>query len=59
MTDFSRFAAGRRFVADESGATAVEYSVLAAFIFLVIVAPLHLFGPALTAVFEKVVAGFP
>jgi Flp pilus assembly pilin Flp len=49
----------RAFRHDRSGATAVEYSVIACFVFLVIVAPLHLFGPALTAVFEKVVAGFP
>jgi pilus assembly protein Flp/PilA len=59
MTGARRFAALRRFGASESGATAIEYGIIAAFIFLVIVTPLQLFGPALTAIFERVAAGFP
>jgi pilus assembly protein Flp/PilA len=49
----------RAFRCDQSGATAVEYGLIAGLVFLAIVAPLQLFGPALTAIFERVAAGFP
>jgi len=59
MMDFMRSGAGRRFLANQSGATAIEYGIIATFICLVIVTQLQLFGPALTTMFEKVIAGFP
>jgi len=49
----------RAFRHDCSGATAIEYGLIAGFVFLAIVAPLQLMGSSLTAVFEKVAAGFP
>jgi pilus assembly protein Flp/PilA len=52
-------AALRAFRRDDSGATAIEYSLIAGFIFLVIVTPVSLLGPSLTEIFQKVVAGFP
>lgn len=51
-------ALARAFRHDRSGATAIEYGLIAGFVFLVIVAPLQFFGPALNAVFEKVMLGF-
>jgi Flp pilus assembly pilin Flp len=52
------FARLRAFRDDRSGATAIEYSLIAGFVFLAIVAPLQQMGPALTAVVEKVMLGF-
>jgi Flp pilus assembly pilin Flp len=52
----------RRFLADQSGATAVEYSVLCGFIFLAVVAAIVNFGAAATGMFNKLsnaVAGTP
>jgi pilus assembly protein Flp/PilA len=52
-------ALARAFRHDRSGATAIEYGLIAGFVFLAIVAPLQLMGSSLTAVFAKVAAGFP
>jgi pilus assembly protein Flp/PilA len=41
----------RRFSRDESGATAIEYALIALFIFLAIVASVRVLGPALVVVF--------
>ena len=46
-----------RFVKDESGATAIEYGLLAALIAVVIIGTLKLLGPALDAKFKAVLAG--
>jgi len=48
----------RAFRDDRGGATAIEYGLIACFVFLVIVAPLQLMGTSLAAVFEKVMLGF-
>jgi pilus assembly protein Flp/PilA len=48
-----------RFVKDESGATAIEYGLLAALISVAIIASLQLIGPKLKAAFDKVEAGLP
>jgi Flp pilus assembly pilin Flp len=53
-----RFLVFRYFLASQSGTTAIEYSVICALIFLVIVTPLQMFGPSLTGIFEKVILGF-
>ena len=44
----------RRFVADTSGATAVEYSVICACIFLAVIAALVNFGSAASNMFNHV-----
>ena len=52
----------RRFLTDMSGSTAVEYSVICACIFLVVIAALVNFGAAATNMFNHVsnaVAGTP
>lgn len=46
----------RRFGGDRSGATAIEYGLLASLIGLAIVASLQALGPQLVAVFLLVVA---
>ena len=46
-----------RFVKDESGATAIEYGLLAALISVAIIATLRLLGPALDAKFVAVLNG--
>ena len=44
----------RRFIADQSGATAVEYGVLCSCIFLVIIVAVTNFGTAATGMFNRV-----
>ena len=46
-----------RFVKDEVGATAIEYSLIAAGIALVIVAAVNSIGPILKGTFTTVAAG--
>jgi pilus assembly protein Flp/PilA len=43
-----------RFYADESGATAIEYGLIAAGIAVVIIAAVQLIGTNLSATFQKV-----
>ena len=43
-----------RFLRDESGATAIEYGLIAAGIAVVIVTAVHLVGSNLTTTFDKV-----
>jgi pilus assembly protein Flp/PilA len=43
-----------RFVNDESGATAIEYGLIAALLAVVIIGSLQLVGTELTATFTKV-----
>ncbi|HEY5336740.1 MAG TPA: Flp family type IVb pilin [Rhizomicrobium sp.] len=43
-----------RFVRDESGATAIEYGLIAAGIAVVIIAAVQLIGTNLSATFQKV-----
>lgn len=43
-----------RFVKDESGATAIEYGLIAAGIAVVIIATVQLVGTNLTSTFQKV-----
>ena len=45
-----------RFVRDESGATAIEYGLIAALIAVVIIGTLQAVGSNLTATFDKVSA---
>ncbi len=47
-----------QFCTDERGATAIEYAVIAALIFLAIVAAIIPIGVNLSAVFNAVAAGF-
>jgi pilus assembly protein Flp/PilA len=44
----------RRFLTDESGATAIEYGLIASLISVAIVGVLALLGPKLSAVFQTV-----
>jgi pilus assembly protein Flp/PilA len=44
----------RRFVKDESGATAIEYGLIAALVSVAIIAALGMVGDNLTATFEEV-----
>ena len=43
-----------RFISDESGATAIEYGLIAAGIAVVIIAAVQLIGTNLTSTFNKV-----
>jgi pilus assembly protein Flp/PilA len=43
-----------RFIKDESGATAIEYGLLAALIAVAIIATLEILGPRLNAKFKEV-----
>lgn len=45
-----------RFAADESGATAIEYALIAALVSIVIIGTLATIGDALTAKFDGVLA---
>jgi pilus assembly protein Flp/PilA len=45
-----------RFVRDESGATAIEYGLIAALISIVCVATWRLIGPAVDARFQEILA---
>jgi pilus assembly protein Flp/PilA len=47
-----------RFARDRSGATAIEYALIASMVALVIVTALILVGTNLQATFEEVAAGF-
>lgn len=44
----------RRFLKDDSGATAIEYGVLVAMVFVVIVSSLTLFAAKATSVLEEI-----
>ena len=44
----------RNFIADESGATAIEYGLIAALVSVAGITALSLMGDSLTAMFEKV-----
>lgn len=46
-----------RFAKDESGATAIEYGLIAALIAVVCITTWRLIGPALDAKFQAVLAG--
>jgi pilus assembly protein Flp/PilA len=48
-----------RFVKDESGATAIEYGLLAALISVAIIATLQLLGPRLDGTFKAVLNALP
>lgn len=48
-----------RFLKDESGATAIEYGLIAALIAVVIVSTLQAMGPKLKGTFETVNAALP
>ena len=48
-----------RFVKDESGATAIEYGLIAAGISVVIIAAVNLVGTNLTGVFNAIAAALP
>jgi pilus assembly protein Flp/PilA len=49
----------KRFIADQSGATAIEYGMIAALMTLAIVAGITAVGTKLTALFNKVVNDYP
>jgi pilus assembly protein Flp/PilA len=46
-----------KFAKDESGATAIEYGLIAALIAVVIIGALQLLGPQLDATFDSVTTG--
>ena len=46
----------KRFINDTSGATAIEYGLIAGMVSIVIVAALTLLGPQLASVFEAITA---
>ena len=48
-----------RFVRDESGATAIEYGLIAALVAVVLVAALGALGTNLSATFNKVSSNLP
>ncbi len=48
-----------RFVRDESGATAIEYGLIAALISVVIITSLKLLGPKLSGTFDSITAALP
>jgi pilus assembly protein Flp/PilA len=48
----------RRFLADDSGATAIEYSIIAAGIAVVIVLSVNAIGNSVKGAFESVSNGF-
>ena len=48
-----------RFTKDESGATAIEYGLIAGLVSVVIVTALILLGPKLTAVFTSITTALP
>jgi pilus assembly protein Flp/PilA len=48
----------KRFVRDETGVTAIEYALIAAFIAIVIVGAVTAIGSTLTATFTSVSAAF-
>lgn len=46
-----------QFIKDENGATAIEYGILASFIFLAIIASVQTVAPELVVIFNDVIAG--
>lgn len=48
-----------RFKNDESGATAIEYGLIAGLVSVLLVTALVLLGPKLTAVFDKITTALP
>ena len=44
----------RRFIQDESGATAIEYGMIASLIFLAIITSLKIMGPRLSTKFQAI-----
>ena len=48
-----------RFAKDESGATAIEYGLIAALIAVAIIGTLTLIGPKLNSAFQEVEKGLP
>ena len=48
-----------RFVRDESGATAIEYGLIAALVAVVLVTALGAMGTNLSATFQKVTSSLP
>lgn len=44
----------RKFLRDDSGATAIEYALIATFVFIVIISGLKILGTKLNAVFVNV-----
>ena len=48
-----------RFLKDESGATAIEYGLIAALVAVVLVTALTAMGTKLTGTFEKVTTALP
>ncbi|MDB5440553.1 MAG: Flp/Fap pilin component [Caulobacteraceae bacterium] len=49
----------KRFVADQTGATAIEYGMIAALMTIAIVAGITAVGSKLTALFTKVTNDYP
>lgn len=49
----------KNFANDESGATAIEYGLIAALIAVAIIGALSLLGPKLEATFDKITAELP
>ena len=49
----------KRFTKDESGATAIEYGLIAALIALVLVAALSVLGPKIAGTFNNVASNMP
>jgi pilus assembly protein Flp/PilA len=47
----------KRFIRDERGATSIEYALIAAFIFLVIIVSVTSVGESLVPIFQRVAAG--
>lgn len=48
-----------RFAKDESGATAIEYGLIAALVAVVIIAGLSILGPRLSDTFEGIAGNLP
>ena len=48
-----------RFVKDESGATAIEYGLIAGLVSVVIITGLNLLGPKLNTLFTEISGGAP
>jgi len=48
-----------RFVADESGATAIEYGLIAALIAIVLIAAMNTLGSKISGTFDKVSNAMP
>lgn len=49
----------KRFIADQSGATAIEYGMIAALMTIAIVAGITAVGSKLTTLFDKVAGDYP